>query len=109
MERITRLRVAILVVAFGLLIGFFALRLYDIQMIQTGGDSEATLVRNIAEKHIEIDNAVLITCLQIAVGHGELIKVTQHGQIQFLSSHFCTPKISAHSACSIYDYRSNIR
>ena len=40
MERITRLRVTLLLTLFGLLIGFFALRLYDVQMIQTGGDTD---------------------------------------------------------------------
>ena len=40
MERITRLRVTVILVAFFLLIGFFALRLYDLQIIQTGGDTD---------------------------------------------------------------------
>ena len=40
MERITRLRVTIILVAFCLLLGFFALRLYDLQIVQTGGDTD---------------------------------------------------------------------
>lgn len=40
MERITRLRVTAILTLFGLLIGFFALRLYDLQMIQTGGNTD---------------------------------------------------------------------
>ena len=36
MERITRRRVT----AILMLIGFFALRLYDLQIIQTGGDTD---------------------------------------------------------------------
>lgn len=40
MERITRLRVTVLMTLFALLIGFFALRLYDLQIIQTGGDTD---------------------------------------------------------------------
>jgi penicillin-binding protein 2 len=40
MERITRLRVTVLLTLFGLLIGFFALKLYDLQMIQTGGNTD---------------------------------------------------------------------
>lgn len=40
MERITRLRVTVLMTLFVLLIGFFALRLYDLQIVQTGGDTD---------------------------------------------------------------------
>ena len=40
MERITRLRVTVLMTLFALLIGFFALKLYDLQIIQTGGDTD---------------------------------------------------------------------
>ncbi|MBE6942124.1 MAG: hypothetical protein E7455_07580 [Ruminococcaceae bacterium] len=40
MERITRLRVTVILTLFGLLIGFFALKLYDLQMIQTGGNTD---------------------------------------------------------------------
>ncbi len=37
MERITRVRAGIILLLFALLLGFFAFRLYDYQMIQTGG------------------------------------------------------------------------
>ena len=40
MERITRVRVTILLTAFCLLLGFFALRLFDLQIIQTGGNTD---------------------------------------------------------------------
>lgn len=40
MERITRLRVTVLMTLFFLLMGFFALKLYDLQIIQTGGDTD---------------------------------------------------------------------
>ena len=40
MERITRLRVTVLMTLFFLLIVFFALKLYDLQIIQTGGDTD---------------------------------------------------------------------
>ena len=40
MERITRLRVTVLMTLFALLIGFFALKLYDLQIVQTGGDTD---------------------------------------------------------------------
>ncbi len=37
MERITRVRAGIVLVIFGLVLGFFAFRLYDLQIIETGG------------------------------------------------------------------------
>jgi len=40
MERISRKRAAVLMVIFALVIGFFAFRLYDLQIIETGGDTE---------------------------------------------------------------------
>ena len=40
MERITRRRVTAILLLFFLLIGFFALRLYDLQIIQTGGNTD---------------------------------------------------------------------
>ncbi len=40
MERITRRRVAVLLALFCLMIGFFALRLYDLQIVQTGGNTD---------------------------------------------------------------------
>lgn len=42
MERITRLRVRVLVVVFSLIVAFFALQLYDLQIIQTGGKTDNT-------------------------------------------------------------------
>ena len=45
MERITRLRVRIVLIAFALIVLFFAFKLYDLQIIQTGGktDNSSTL------------------------------------------------------------------
>ena len=40
MERITRVRVTVVLTLFCLLIGFFAMRLYDLQIIQTGSDTD---------------------------------------------------------------------
>lgn len=37
MERITRMRMNIMLLIVGLVLGFFALRIYDLQIIQTGG------------------------------------------------------------------------
>lgn len=40
MERITRRRVTVLLVLFCLLMGFFGMRLYDYQVVQTGGNTD---------------------------------------------------------------------
>ncbi len=37
MERITRVRAGVVIAVFGILLGLFALKLYDLQIIQTGG------------------------------------------------------------------------
>ena len=37
MERITRFRASILLLVFFLIVSFFAFRLYDLQIIETGG------------------------------------------------------------------------
>lgn len=42
MERITRLRAQILVLLFTLVLVFFAFKLYDLQIIQTGGNTDNT-------------------------------------------------------------------
>ena len=42
MERLTRFRAGILLLLFCLIVGFFALKLYDMQIIQTGGEVDNT-------------------------------------------------------------------
>ena len=42
MERITKVRARILLLIFVLVLGFFAFRLYDLQIIQTGGNTDNT-------------------------------------------------------------------
>ena len=45
-------------------------------------DGKSAVVGNFSEKHIEICNIVLHSALIIAVRHGELIKVAQHGVVR---------------------------
>ncbi len=54
------------------------------QLFQPRGDGEAAPVGHAAEKHVEVSDAVLHPLAEIAVGHGHLIKVKQHGQVQLL-------------------------
>ena len=50
------------------------------QLFHTGHNGKAPIVRNLSEKHIKIADGVLKTTQQIAVGHGQLIKIGEHGQ-----------------------------
>ena len=73
------------------------MQLLDIpdQLLQSGADRKAAVVRHVAEKHIEICDAVLQPGLEIAVAHGQFVKVAEHTQVQFLfglhSSLLCAP------------------
>jgi len=53
-------------------------------LLQTCCDTEAAAVGAAPEKQVEVGDAILVTVVEIAVGHGQLIEVAEHGQIQFL-------------------------
>ena len=42
MERVTRLRALIMFLCIALILGFFAFHIYDVQIIQTGGNTDNT-------------------------------------------------------------------
>lgn len=44
MERITRFRAYLLLLVFVLILGIFAFRLYDMQIIETGGNTNNALI-----------------------------------------------------------------
>ena len=51
--------------------------------------SGALPIDPVAEEHIEIGNAILVSVAEVSVAHGQLIKVAQHGHVQLFSSiHF---------------------
>ena len=50
-------------------------------LLDSGHDGHAAAVRNMPEKHIEIGDLVAEPVLQEPVGHGQLIKIGQHGQV----------------------------
>ena len=59
------------------------------QLLQTCGDGEAALIGHLAEEHIEIGDAILVSVAEVSVAHGQLIEVAQHGHVQLFSSiHF---------------------
>ena len=50
-------------------------------LIQPGADGEAAAVRHLAEKHVEIRDPIALSAPEIAVAHGQLIKIAEHGQV----------------------------
>ena len=57
-------------------------------LFQTGHDSETAIIRYPAEKHIVISDLVRDPMLKIAISHGQLVKIGQHGQIDAFHCHF---------------------
>ena len=64
------------------------MKVFDIvdQLIQTRADGKAALVGHVPEKDVKVGDAVLVTSLEIAVAHGQLIEIAEHGHVQLL---FC--------------------
>ena len=62
---------------------FREVKIVDIidQLFQTCHNGKAAVVRNFAEEHIEIGDLVLHGRVEIAVCHGQLVKVTEHGHV----------------------------
>ena len=50
---------------------------------QAGGDGKSPLVGDGAVEHVEVTDAVLQAGLEVAVGHGQLVEVAEHGQVRF--------------------------
>jgi hypothetical protein len=74
---------------FGAQIGDIVIRKMQVlqilhRLLQPRRNGEAAVVRHVAEKDVEIDDAVLQSALIIPVAHRELVKVAEHREIQFL-------------------------
>ena len=54
------------------------------QLLQPRRNGEAALVGHPAEENVEVGDALLHPLAEVAVGHGHLIEVEQHGQVQSL-------------------------
>ena len=50
-------------------------------LLETGGDGVAAVIRYAAEEHVKVADALAQSGLEVPVAHGELIEVAQHGQI----------------------------
>ena len=72
------------------------------QLLQSRCNGEAAAVGHLAEEHVEIGDAILAAGLEVAVAHGQLIEVTEHGHVQlFLSFHSYTSNRSLRAAQSV--------
>lgn len=61
------------------------------QLLQTSGDGKAAAIRHPAEKDVKVGDMILVTAFKVAIAHGQLVKVAEHGHVQlFLSFHFHT-------------------
>ena len=80
MERITRVRVGIILVVFGLILGFYALRLYDLQVIQTGGKVDNTRIF-ITETRVKAARGDILDC------NGNVL-VTNRASYDMVFNHF---------------------
>ena len=50
-------------------------------LLQPGGDDKAAPVGHVPVKNVEIADVVPFVALEVAVGHGQLVKVEQHGVV----------------------------
>ena len=80
MERITRFRVGIILVVFALILSFFALRLYDLQVIRTGGKVDNTRIF-ITETRIKAARGDILDC------NGNVL-VTNRASYDMVFNHF---------------------
>ena len=110
MERITRFRAQILILLFAVVIVFFAFKLYDLQIIQTGGSTDNTttfttrtrvkaargdildtngnvLVRNRASYDLMMNHYVLLTASGTNDNLYKLVKRCQEAGIEY-NEHF---------------------
>ena len=61
MERITRVRVSIILALFCVVLGFFALKLYDLQIIETGGKVDNTKIF-VTETRVKAARGDILDC-----------------------------------------------
>ena len=80
MERITRVRAGIILVVFGLILSFFALRLYDLQVIQTGGKVDNTRIF-VTETRVKAARGDILDC------NGNVL-VTNRASYDLVFNHF---------------------
>ena len=72
------------------------------QLLQSGRDGEAAAVRYLAEEHVKVGDAILAAGFKVAVAHGQLVEIAEHGHVQlFLCFHSYTSYRSLRGAQSV--------
>ena len=66
-------------------------------LLKSGGNGKTAPVGNLSEKHIKVGYSVLHAVFKIAVAHGQLIEIAQHGKVYAV----CV----IHTLASAYFYR----
>ena len=64
-------------------------------LLQTGRDGEAAVVRHVAVKDVKIADLILHPADEVAVAHGQLVKIAEHGHIQRFVDFHIAPRIFA--------------
>ena len=59
-------------------------------LFQTRSDGKAAAVGTPAEEQVEIGDPILVARGEIALGHGQFIKITEHGKVQFVVDNHCS-------------------
>ena len=63
--------------------------------VQARTDGVAAVIRDLPEKDVKVGNPVLKARLKIAVAHGQLIKVAEHGHIELIRHIHCRSPFSS--------------
>ena len=62
--------------------------------IQTGADGVAAVIRDIPEENVKVGDAILKPCFKVAVAHGQLIEIAEHGHVEFICHIHCAVSFS---------------
>lgn len=69
------------------------LNVFD-DLLQTGGDGKAAIVRHVAVKHVEIADLILHPADKVAVAHRQFIEIAEHRHVQsFVDFHIAPQKV----------------
>ena len=61
------------------------MEIFDVvdDLLQTGRDGKAAAVGALTEKDVKVADPVGKAGFKVAVAHGQLIKIAEHGQVEF--------------------------
>ena len=65
------------------------------ELLEARRDGKAAAVRDRAEINVKIGDAIFEAGLEIAVAHGQLVEIAEHGHVQFFFRFHGTPHINS--------------